>query len=64
MSKQFLITRQQAARRYGLAQRVFDEIYRRDPEFPIIRIGKRVMVVVSEADAYFASRIRESIEVG
>lgn len=60
----FLLTRQQAAKRYGIAQRCFDEIYRRDPEFPIIRVGKRVMVHRERADAYFTRYIREVIEVG
>lgn len=59
----YLLTRKQAAKRYGIAQRCFDEIYRRDPEFPIIRVGKRVMVHRDEADNYFTRNIREVIEV-
>ena len=60
----YLLTREQAAKRYGLAQRVFDEVYRRDPEFPTLRIGKRVMVHRDKADEYFTRRIGEVIEVG
>ena len=64
MNDPYLMTRQQAAKRYGLAQRIFDEIYRRDPHFPIIRVGKRVMVHRDMADEYFTRHIREEIEVG
>ena len=60
----YLLTRTQAARRYSLAQRIFAEIYRRDPDFPIIRVGKRVMVHREQADAYFTRFIRDEIEVG
>ena len=60
----FLLTREQAARRYGLAQRIMDEVYRRDPSFPIVRIGKRVMIHRDKADEYFTERIGDYIEVG
>ena len=60
----FLLTREQAAKRYGLAQRIMDEVYRRDPTFPVLRVGKRVMIHRDKADEYFTERIGEVIEVG
>ena len=60
----YLLTREQAAKRYGLAQRIMDEIYRRDPAFPVLRVGKRVMIHRDKADEYFTARIGEVIEVG
>jgi len=60
---EYLITREQAARRYGLAQRIFDQLYRNDPEFPSMRVGKRVMVHRQEADKYFTQRLGEYIDV-
>ena len=60
----FLISRNAASKRYGVSQRAFDEIYRRNPDFPIVHIGKRVMVHKDEADAWFTRNIREVIEVG
>ena len=60
----FLLTREQAARRYGLAQRIFDQLYRNDPKFPTLRIGKRVMIHRDKADEYFTERIGDYIEVG
>lgn len=59
----FLISRSQAARRYGMSQRQFDELYRRHPEFPVLHIGRRVMVHREEADAFFTRNIRDVIEM-
>ena len=59
----YLLSRREASHRYGMSQRQLDELYRRDPEFPVLRIGRRVMVHRDEADAYFTRYIREVIEL-
>ena len=59
----FLLSRSQAAKRYGMSLRQLDELYRRHEEFPILHIGRRVMVHRDEADAYFTRYIRDVIEV-
>lgn len=58
----YLLSRSQAAKRYGMSQRQFDELYRTHPEFPVLHIGRRVMVHREGADAFFTQNIREVIE--
>lgn len=58
----YLLSRAEAALRYGISQRQLDELYRRYPEFPILRIGRRVMIHREEADAFFTQRIHEEID--
>lgn len=62
MDEPYMIDRQAAAHRYGLGQRTFDDLYRRNEDFPVVRVGKKVMVLVEQADAWFARNIREVIE--
>ena len=59
----FLLSRAAAAKRYGMSQRQFDDLYRQHPEFPILHIGRRGMVHRDEADAFFTKYIRDVIEV-
>lgn len=59
----YLLTRKQAAERYNMSQRQFDALYRRHPDFPILYIGKRVMVHREQADAFFTRYIRDVIEM-
>lgn len=58
----YLLTRVQASKRYGLPQRSFDDLYRADPTFPVIRIGKRVMIHRELADKYFTEKLLTEIE--
>jgi len=60
--EQYLLSRKDAAKRYGMSQDTFDKLYRRDPEFPVLRVGKRVLIPWKKADAYFARNLREVIE--
>lgn len=59
----YLLSRSEAAARYGLSQRQFDELYRRHPDFPVLRIGRRVMVHREGADAFFTRAIRDVIDM-
>ena len=58
----YLLTRVQASKRYGLPQRSFDDLYRADPTFPVVRIGKRVMIHRELADKYFTEKLLAETE--
>lgn len=58
----YLLTRKMAQQRYSIGQRTLDDLYRRDPEFPALRVGKKVLIHREQADAYFTRYLREVIE--
>jgi excisionase family DNA binding protein len=58
---EYLLTREQATRRYNISLRTLVELYRRDPEFPVLRVGKKVLIHREQADEYFTRNIREVI---
>jgi hypothetical protein len=58
----YLLTSKMAQKRYSIGQRTLDDLYRRDPEFPALRVGKKVLIHREQADAYFTRYIREVIE--
>ena len=45
-----------------MPQRSFDDLYRADPTFPVMRIGKRVMIHRELADKYFTEKLLAEIE--
>jgi len=50
----YLLTRAQAARRYGMTVRGLEDFYRRNPDFPLVRLGRRNVKIHRErADRYF-----------
>lgn len=58
----FLLTRAEAARRYGLSVRGLEEMYRRHPEFPLVRIGRKVLVHRDLADTFFTEYVNGVVE--
>lgn len=60
----FLLARKAACHRYSISMRELEYIYKRDPEFPIVRVGRKVLVHRDSADEYFTRYIREVIETG
>ena len=60
----YLLTRKAAAQRYSISVREMEMLYRRDPEFPILRVGRKVLIHRDGADEYFTRNIREVIETG
>lgn len=58
----FLLTRKNAARRYGLSVRGLEEMYKRHPEFPIVRVGRKVLIHRDKADAFFTSYVLDVVE--
>lgn len=58
----FLMPRNAAAVRYGLSVRGLEELYKRYPDFPIVRIGRKVMVHRERADEWFTKHLFSVIE--
>lgn len=58
----FLLARKAACHRYSISMRELEYIYKRDPEFPVLRVGRKVLVHRDGADEYFTKYIREVIE--
>ena len=49
----YLLTRAAAAKRYGMTVRRYEEFYKLHPDFPLVRIGRRVMTHRIRADEWF-----------
>ena len=58
----YLLTRKNAAARYGLSVRGLEEMYKRHPEFPIVRVGRKVLIHRDKADAFFTSHVLDVVE--
>ena len=60
MSEAYLLTRKQAAQRYGMSVRGLEEYYKRHPGFPLVRLGPRnVKIHREQADAWFDRLVEE-----
>lgn len=57
----YLLDREKAADRYGMSVRNLEDLYRRHPDFPIIRRGRRVMIHRQRADEWFDNYIGDEI---
>jgi hypothetical protein len=60
---EYLLDRHKAAQRYGMSVRALEEMYKRHPDFPIIRRGKRVMIHRPKADAWFDEYVGSEIDM-
>ena len=58
----YLLTRKNAAQRYGMSVRGLEEMYKRHPEFPIVRVGRKVLIHRDKADAFFTSYVLDVVE--
>lgn len=58
----FLLTREQAVKRYGIPLRTLVRLYQRNRDFPLIRIGRSVMIHREMADAWFTEHIQTGVE--
>lgn len=61
LDEKLLLDRKAAANRYSISTRQLDKLCR-DPEFPVLRVGRKVLVHRPGADEYFTRNIREVIE--
>ena len=53
----YLMTRSEAAKRYGISLRMLDSIYKRYKDFPIVRTGRKVLIHREAADKWFTEAI-------
>lgn len=56
--EKYLLSRTEAAARYGLSVRGLEKLYTQEPSFPLIKLGSRVLIPMPDADAWFAAKIR------
>ena len=50
----YLLSRKEAAERYGMSVRGLEEYYKANPDFPLVRLGPRkVLVHRDKADEWF-----------
>lgn len=59
----YLLDRKNAADRYGISIRGLEDLYRRYPDFPIVRFGRKVLVHRRRADQWFDDYIGDSIDM-
>lgn len=58
----FLLDRRQAAERYGISIRMLEKLYKRYPDFPVIRIGWKVLIHRDKADRWFTEFVGADID--
>lgn len=59
----YLLTRKAAATRYSISTRQLDEISRKYPEFPVLRVGRKVLIHREDADEWFSNYMWDVIAV-
>lgn len=59
----YLLDREKAAARYSLTVRELENLYRRCPDFPIIRKARRVLVHREQADSWFDQHVGGRIDM-
>jgi hypothetical protein len=60
---EYLLDRQQGARRYGMSVRGLEDMYKRHPDFPIIRRGRKVLIHRKLADEWFDAYVGKVIDM-
>lgn len=63
MTDEYLLDRATAAARYGMSVRGLEEMYKRHPDFPIIRRGRKVLIHRKRADEWFDGYVGSEIEM-
>ena len=59
----YMLTRSMAAKRYGFTLRGFEEFYKHHPEFPLVRVSrKKLLVHRGKADEYFDRLTEEQMD--
>ena len=63
MGEPMLLSRKEAARRYGVSLRTLDYIVKGDPTFPVVHIGARVLIHRELADQWFTEFVQEKCAI-
>lgn len=58
----YLLTREQAVIRYGIPLRTLVRLYQRNRDFPLVRIGRSVMIHREKADEWFTEHIHVGVD--
>lgn len=59
----YLLDRKTAAERYSMSVRGLEEMYKQHPDFPVIRVGRKVQIHQKLADDWFAQHVGGKIEM-
>ena len=57
MDAPYLLSRKEAAQRYGISLRTLNKLYKQFRDFPVIRQGRKVLIHRERADAWFTEWI-------
>lgn len=60
---EYLLDREKASARYGMSIRGLEEMYKRHPDFPIIRVGRKVLIHRRRADEWFDEYVCGEIDM-
>ena len=63
MEVRYLLTRKEAAERYNISLRQLDALMKRNQDFPVVRIGGRVLIHRDRADEWITGWIGAEIAV-
>ena len=58
----YLLTRQEAAERYRISVKQLERVYRRNRDFPVVRVGRTVLIHRDRADSWFTESIGTVID--
>lgn len=53
-TEHYLLSREEAAERYGMSTRSLDRLCKGEPTFPVAKIGRRVLIHRDRADKWFS----------
>jgi len=62
MDEPYLITKPEAARRYNLSTRTLEMLYKRYKDFPVLRVGRKVLIIRDAADRWFSDWMGGTVE--
>ena len=58
----YLLTRQEAAERYRISISQLEKVYKRNRDFPVVRVGRTVLIHRDRADSWFTESIGTVID--
>ena len=58
----YLLTRQEAAERYRISVSQLEKVYKRNRDFPVVRVGRTVLIHKDRADKWFTESIGTTID--
>lgn len=62
MNEPYLLTREQAIQRYNISIRTLEMLYRRYKDFPVLRVGRKVLIQREAADRWFTEWLGGTVD--